>query len=214
MSTPNATTPSGSPAAALVRTVIGLAMMAGGFYLSQHAEEIPFLAFQKALGEKGVPLDLGITTATIGVFLVLLPIIRVFYIKPLEEAILERNTQLERTFSEAEELRAEMARLRSEYEERIAQTEAEARAQIQQQIREAQQMRQQLMAEAAERAEELLARAREDIERERQKVLAELQLRVVDLSLSAAEKVVGASLDDEQNRRLVTEFIQKVEAAG
>lgn len=214
MSTPNATTTSGSPVAAVLRTVIGLAMMAGGFYLSQHAEEIPFLAFQKALSEKGVPLDLGITTATIGVFLLLLPIIRVFYIKPLEEAILERNTQLERTFSEAEELRAEMARLRSEYEERIAQTEAEARAQIQQQIREAQQMRQQLMAEAAERAEELLARAREDIERERQKVLAELQLRVVDLSLSAAEKVVGASLDDDQNRKLVTEFIQKVEAVG
>ncbi len=214
MSTPNASAPKGSPAVAVVRTVVGLALMAGGTYLSQHAADIPALSFQHALEKQGIPLDLGITAATIGVFLLLFPIIRFFYIVPLESAIRERNEQLERTFSEAEELRSEMARLRSEYEERIAQTEAEARAQIQQQIREAQQMRTQLMAEAAERAEELLARAREEIERERQKVLAELQLRVVDLSLSAAEKVVGANLDTEQNRKLVSEFIGKVEAAG
>ncbi|MFN3682996.1 MAG: F0F1 ATP synthase subunit B [Fimbriimonadaceae bacterium] len=214
MSTPNPSARNGSPAGAVVRTVIGLVLMAGGYYLSLHAAEIPWLSFQHALEEQGIPLDLGITVATIGVFLILFPIIRFFYIVPLESAIQERNAQLERTFSEAEELRSEMARLRSDYEERIAQTEADARAQIQQQIREAQQMRTQLMAEAAERAEELLTRAREDIERERQKVLAELQLRVVDLSLAAAEKVVGTNFDSEQNRKLVSEFIGKVEAAG
>lgn len=214
MSTPNLGARNGSPASAVVRTVVGLALMAGGYYLSLHASEIPWLSFQHALEKQGIPLDIGITAATIGVFLILFPVIRFFYIAPLEAAIRERNEQLERTFSEAEELRSEMARLRSEYEERIAQTEADARTQIQQQIREAQQMRTQLMAEAAERAEELLTRAREDIERERQKVLAELQLRVVDLSLSAAEKVVGANFDSEQNRKLVNEFIEKVEAAG
>jgi F-type H+-transporting ATPase subunit b len=169
--------------------------------------------FYETLAKQGVPLDLGKTLAVFGVFLILFPLINSFFIKPLNEAIEDRTKSLEATFSEAETLRSEMAALRADYEKRIATTEAEARAQIQAQIKEAQNLRQTLMSEASAKADELVSRAQQEIEAEKAKVIVELRTSVVDLALAAAEKVVGENMDNDRNRRMVQEFIEKVEVA-
>jgi F-type H+-transporting ATPase subunit b len=195
---------------ALVILVIGLGLAVGGYYLSVNPPA--FLAFQETLQHQGIPLDLGKTIAMIGMFLVLFPLLRMFYFAPLGEAINRRTHELESTFEEAESLRAEMGKMRSEYEQRLAQTEQQARDQIQAQIREAQQLRDSMRAEAVQQAEEYKRRAIEEIEAEKQKLMADLRLGVVNLTLMATEKLVGQSVDSETNRRLVEDFIEKVEA--
>ncbi len=184
-------------------------MMVGGFYLSINAEK--YLPFQHGLAEKGIPLDLGITIAVIGVFLILFPVINTFYVKPLSDAISERTHALESTFGEAETLRSEMTKMKSDYEQRLVATEAEARSQIQAQIKEAQDLRQSLMAEATTRADEMVKRAQQEIEAEKQKVLGQLRTEVVNLTLAATEKILGENMDSDKNRKLVAEFIDKVE---
>lgn len=191
----------------VVGMVIGLVLMVGGYWLSQNWHP----AFQEQLAHQGIPLDLGMTVAVIGVFLILFPVLNTFFFAPLAEAIGSRTTELERTFSEAEELRAEMTKMRSEYEQRIVQTEASAREQIQNQIKEAQALRSQLMAEAAQKADEMVKRAQQEIEGERQRLMADLRLEVVNLTLLATERVLGENVDSDRNRRLVQDFIDKVE---
>jgi F-type H+-transporting ATPase subunit b len=159
----------------------------------------------------GLDLNLGMTVAMIGMLLVLFPVIRTFYVQPLEDAIHERNSNLEHTFSEAESLKTTMTQMRADYERRLAQTEAEAREQIQAQIKEAQQLRQTLMSEATAKADEMVKRASQEIEAERNRVMAELRLEVVNLTLGATEKLLGENIDSAKNRRLVEEFIDKVE---
>lgn len=192
-----------------VKLIIGIVLMVGGFWLSLNAEQ--YLPFQHTLAEKGIPLDLGITIAVIGVFLILFPVIQTFYLKPLTDAINERTHALESTFGEAESLRSEMTKMKSDYEQRLVATEAEARSQIQAQIKEAQDLRQTLMAEANAKADEMVKRAQQEIESEKQKVLGQLRAEVVNLTLSASEKILGENMDSDKNRRLVTEFIEKVE---
>jgi F-type H+-transporting ATPase subunit b len=204
MSTAKQETRGGLP---IVNIIIGLALMFGGYYVSKNIH----LGVIDRLAAQGIPLDPGKTVATIGVFLILFPVINFFFITPLRDAIQERTGNLERTFTEAESLRAEMTKMRSDYEARIQQTEASAREQIQSQIREAQNLRGQLMAEATQRAEELVARAQVEIEAEKQKAITELRLHVVDLTLTAAERVIGQNMNTDINRRLVDEFIDKVE---
>jgi F-type H+-transporting ATPase subunit b len=169
---------------------------------------------QETLEGQGIPLDFGKTIGTIGVFLILFPVIKSFFIKPLQDAIQERNSDLERTFTEAENLRTEMERMKSDYDRRLAESEANAREQIQSQIREAQNLRSSLMAEAATRADALVQQATAEIEAEKQKVLVELRTHVVDLALAAAEKVVGENMDSERNRRLVDDYINSVEVVA
>jgi F-type H+-transporting ATPase subunit b len=160
---------------------------------------------------EGIDFNFGKTLVQIGVVLILFPLIYQIFVKPLSAAIQERNAELARTFTEAEQLRSRMEQMRSEYEARLVETEASAREQIQAQIREAQALRQQLMAEAAAKADELVKKAQQDIEQEKNRVMTELRLEVVNLTLTATERVLGENVDTERNRKLVTEFIDKVE---
>lgn len=192
----------------IVTIIIGLALMFGGFYVSKNVH----IGFIEQLRETGIPLDPGKTVATIGVLLILFPVVKFFYLNPLADAINARTQSLERTFSEAEDLRAEMTRMKADYEQRLVATEASAREQIQAQIREAQQLRTQLMAEAHAQADEFKRKAQEEISIERDKALAQVRLNVVNLTLNATEKLLGESMDDDRNRRLVQEFIDREEA--
>jgi F-type H+-transporting ATPase subunit b len=216
---------SGSP---LPGVIIGVLLMVAGTWASTEVHhgiealqkgETPHgpLAFLAqplyGLEGQGIPIDPGKTLATIGVFLILFPVIKSFFLNPLTEAISQRNTDLERTFSEAEQLRTEMQQMRSSYEQQLATTQAEAREQIQSTIREAQNLRQTLMVEAAERADALVERAHQEIAQERDRVITDLRIQVTDLALNAAERVIGANMDTEANRRLVEDFINQVEVA-
>lgn len=190
-----------------VGVIVGVALMIGGFWISENWHS-PFL---ENLAKQGVPLDLGKTIGIVGVFLVLFPVINFFFVKPLSGAIAERTNELESTFSEAEQLRTEMTTMRADYERRLVEKEAQAREQIQSQIKEAQNLRTTLMNEAAAKADDLVKRANAEIENERARVLSELRLEVVNLTLSATEKLLGENMDTDKNRRLVNEFIDKVE---
>ncbi|MFQ3586508.1 MAG: ATP synthase F0 subunit B [Fimbriimonadaceae bacterium] len=103
---------------------------------------------------------------------------------------------------------------RHRYERRLAETEAAAREQIQAQMRQAQETAAQLRAEAASQAEQLKRRALDEIETERQKALTDLRIYVVNMALGATEKLVGENVDTERNRKLVDEFIEKVEVTS
>ncbi len=159
----------------------------------------------------GLALNLGHTAAMVGMMLLLFPVVKTFYTDPLESAIHERNSSLESTFSEAESLRTEMANMRTNYEKRLAETEAAAREQIQAEIRRAQELRAQLEADARRHADDYLKKAQEEIDMEKNRVLTDLRIHVVDLTMGATEKILGENVDNERNRRLVTEFIDRIE---
>ncbi|HEY0866567.1 MAG TPA: F0F1 ATP synthase subunit B [Fimbriimonas sp.] len=185
----------------LVIVVLGLVLIYVGASVLSHAE----LAFME--------LNIGKTVTNIGVMLLVFPVIKMFFLDPLASDINNRNRELESTFTEAENLRLQMQTMRNEYETRLQETEAQAREQIQASIREAQQLRQNLMAEAAERADALVLEAQQKIEQERDRIIGDLRLQVVDLTLAAAQKVIGENMNNERNRRLVGEFIDQVEVA-
>jgi F-type H+-transporting ATPase subunit b len=196
-----------NPGGVWLKVAIGLVIMiAGGF--------IPHpLPIEEALAGMGIPLEIGKTVSALGVLLLLFPVIEFFFVKPLKDAIDERTSSLERTFTEADDLKLQMEKMRSDYERRLQETEANARDQIQAQIKEAQQLRTSLVAEANAKADEMVRRAADEIASERDKVLTELRVSVVNLTLGATEKLLGENMDTEKNRRLVEEFIDKVEVA-
>ncbi|MBI1756841.1 MAG: F0F1 ATP synthase subunit B [Fimbriimonas ginsengisoli] len=200
---------SGGAAAVVVATVIGIGLMMGGMYVSLNVH----LGFVEAMNKSGIPFDPGKTVSMMGVLLILFPVIRIFFIAPLAAAIGGRTSELERTFAEAEELRGEMTKMRSEYEHRLVQTEADARERIQAEIKKAQELGQALRAEAASHADELRRKAEREIEAEKNRVLTELRLHVVNLSLGATEKLLGENMDSATNRKLVQDFVDKAGAA-
>ena len=188
------------------KLTIGALLMVGGMWLSlNHLPHIP------ALDSLGLPLDLGKSLAVLGVFIILFPVLDFFYFQPLKQSIQDRTSTLEETFSQAESLRSEMQQMKTDYEQKLRKTEEDARTQIQNEVKKAQDLRTQIQAEANAKAEEMLRKAREEIEAERNRVMTDVRVHVANLSLLATERILGENMDNDRNRRLVEEFIDKVE---
>lgn len=196
-----------SASTTIINIVVGIALMAGGTYLSNQGP----LPLEKTLQDIGIPVEIGKTVATIGVFLILFKVIDSFFFKPLKGAIDGRTNELESTFSEAESLRTEMSEMKSSYEIRLVETEAQAREQIQAQIKEAQDLKKQLMADAQKQADDYKQSALKEIDAEKNKAITELRVNVANLSLQATEKILGENVDTDRNRKLIDEFLDNLE---
>jgi F-type H+-transporting ATPase subunit b len=130
-----------------------------------------------------------------------------FAFKPVAKMLGDRRERIEQGIRNAEKARrdrdsAEAERLATLGEARREANDILARAQ-----KLAQESRDADIAATREELERLRVRAATDIEAEKQRAIADLRREVVDLALAAAGKVVGESMTDQRQRRLVEEFL-------
>jgi F-type H+-transporting ATPase subunit b len=67
-------------------------------------------------------------------------------------------------------------------------------------------------AKANEEAKAIVAKARVDAEEERNRILADLRGQVAAISIAAANKLVGESLDEKRQHELIADFFAQVPA--
>lgn len=154
-------------------------------------------------------LNINPTAVVINIvgFVLLLFVLRKMVFAPIGKVLEERQTDIATTYDKLEADQRQMEALRADYEQRLASIEAEAREKIQSAIKDAQAARDQIIQEANMRSKEMIARAEEEIGREREQAMITLRQQVVDLALGATTKIIGDSLDDARQRRLIDDFI-------
>lgn len=160
------------------------------------------------LHQLGIKPEL-VLTQIIG-FVILLAILNKFAFKPLFGILDQRSADIKATYDQLDDDRRRMEETRREYQERLAGIEAEAREKIQAAVKEAQDLRANLIADAQKQADAIIEGGRTESERERQKAFLEMRQQVVSLSIAAAGKVVGASLDAGGHAKMVEDFITSV----
>ncbi len=140
-------------------------------------------------------------------FGLLLVIMRMFLYKPVLKLLDERKRRIQEGLERAEQA-AEQA-LASEGEVRRA--VEEARAEGQQAVARAQEAAQRLRTELEERAradaDQIVERAREEVRAERDQAIRQLRAEFTDLTIAAAERVIGQSLDRAAHQRLIDEVL-------
>ena len=156
-------------------------------------------------------INTGLIFWTIVVFLILLGLLWRLGWPAILKSVEERERRIQQQLDEAERARAEAQRLLEEHRRLAASAKAEAQELIANAKAIADKERATLLAKAREEYEDLLARARKDIEEEREKEILALRREAVDLSIAAASKLLEAQLDNEANRRLVTEYLATLE---
>ena len=55
----------------------------------------------------------------------------------------------------------------------------------------------------------MLEKAKEQINAEKQKALSEIKTTVVDIALKASEKVIKRNLDNEDNKKMIEQTVEK-----
>jgi F-type H+-transporting ATPase subunit b len=106
---------------------------------------------------------------------------------------------------------------RGEAEARLKEAEAKlddarktAQGVIESAGRSAEQLRQELKQKADEERKRIVDAARKDIEAERERAVQSVRSEVANLVVTATEKVIGETLDDDKHRRLIDKAIQEV----
>jgi len=147
-------------------------------------------------------------------FVVFLVLMWTFAFKPISAMLAARRERIEQGLADAEQARkdrdsAEQERLTTLAEARREANDILARAQ-----KVAQETRDSDIAATRTELERLRIAAAQEIDAERSRALADLRAEVADLALAAAGKVLGESMTDARQKRLVEEFLASDGAAA
>ena len=173
------------------------------------------VVLNQAEGETGAATGAGLEINLFWVivaslnFILFLALLYQFGLGPVSRMLAERRERIETGLRDAEEARkareaAERGRVQALTEARREANDIINRAQ-----KVAQESRDADIAATREELERMRQRAASDIEAEKQRAIADLRAEVADLALAAAGKVVGESMTDARQRRLVEEFLEE-----
>jgi F-type H+-transporting ATPase subunit b len=148
----------------------------------------------------------GLLAQFIG-FAILLVLLRSVAFKPFMQKMDERSQRIREGLEAAEKMKEQAGQADVETQKRLE----EARQEGQALIGQAQQIASRLQDEGRQQAhaegEALLARARNEIQLERDEAIAQIRRQFGDLTITAAEKVIGQSLDKKAHERLIEEVL-------
>jgi F-type H+-transporting ATPase subunit b len=170
-------------------------------------------AFAAEEGGGLLSVNPGLTIWTIIIFLIVLGVLSKFAFPKILGAVEAREAHLARLAEEAERSRVESAALADENRRLVEETRAKVQEALAEARGQAEAMRAEVMADARREQQELLERARRDIATEREMALDSVRREAVVLAIAAAEKLVRRNLDAEDNRRLVTDYLDRVAQA-
>lgn len=156
----------------------------------------------------------GLMIWTIVVFLLTLWILKKFVFGPLGQAIEKRRASISASIEEAETSRDEAIRLLDEYKAQLAQARREADELREAGRREGERQKTEIVGQAQEQRERIVGDTKTQIDAQAQAAVAGIRDDVVVLALSAAEKVTGKSLSEDDHRKLVEDALADADLSG
>ncbi|MDR3767596.1 MAG: F0F1 ATP synthase subunit B [Butyricicoccus sp.] len=137
-------------------------------------------------------------------------IVRKFLFKPVRKMLAARAEEVQAMYDQAEADRAEAAAMKKDYTDSIANAKAEAAQITQSATRRATVRSEEILAEASRQATDLKKKAEQSIEMERKKAMNEIKDEIADLSIMIASKVVEKDINEDDHKRMIEDFIDKV----
>jgi F-type H+-transporting ATPase subunit b len=153
-------------------------------------------------------VEIRVILTQIAGFLIVLWVLRKFAWGPILALLEERREKIRASFKDIEVQKSEVAGLKSQYEEELRKIDAMARQRINEVMAEAQKMAAEIETSARDRSRAELDKLKDDIEREYQAARVRLKEEIVNVALTASEKLVREKLDRDRQRKLVDDFLK------
>lgn len=159
---------------------------------------------------EGLGINLGYLLVQVFNFLIIFAILAAWMYKPLLNMMQQRRETIAKGLEDARIASEARENAEKEAEEILAKAQQEA-GKI---VREATERGEQVRVEIKEAAETEIVKIREDAavdaQQEKEKVLGDLRGQVAALSIAAAQKVIGESLDEKRQRALINDFFSGI----
>ncbi|MCH7552422.1 MAG: F0F1 ATP synthase subunit B [Chloroflexi bacterium] len=142
-------------------------------------------------------------------FTLLLGILYLVLYKPILRMLDQRSQRIQESLDTADRVQQESVQADEEVKKQINAAREEGRNIVGQATQVAERVREDARTQARTEAEAILQRAQAEIQRERDQAIEELRLQFAELTIAAAERVINASLDSNDHRRLIEEVLQE-----
>jgi len=144
-------------------------------------------------------------------FLLLVFLLRLFVWKRFLGILDRRRDRIASEFKNIEDAKAQASKLKADYESRLASIEDKARQVTQDAVVQGRRVIEEVRKQAHQQAQAIIEKAREDLRYELVKAKEELKDEIVNLTIAAAEEVVQQKLTGENEKKLIRDFLEKVD---
>ena len=146
------------------------------------------------------------------VFVLFLFVLKKLAWKPMIEGLDRREAGIRAAIAEAEENQRKSQALLADYETKLRGAEQTVAAMVAEAKRDAERTSNDIVAKAQADVEAMRVRAKEDIGRAKDAALAEVFQSANRQVAAATERVLGRSLNDDDQDRLISEALQEIGA--
>jgi F-type H+-transporting ATPase subunit b len=147
---------------------------------------------------------MNFTVLAVGLFLLLR--------KPVAQALNGRIQDIKDQLSDLEAQKQEAEKQLAEYNERLARLDQEAKEIMEQYIQQGNEAKARILEAAEASAVKLEEQAKRNIEHEFERAKQTLRTEIIEKALVEAEAIVKAKITDDDQNRLVDEYLEKVVA--
>jgi len=144
-------------------------------------------------------------------FLLLVILLRIFFWKRVLKLLDERKARIASELEGIEKTKVEVEKLKSDCQKELSAAEGMKRLKIQEGVSEGRREADEIKKEAHLNAQRIMDSAENDIKQEIVKARDELKNEIVDLTIKAVENVVGRKLTEENDKKLIEDFLKQAE---
>ncbi len=152
----------------------------------------------------------GLIVWTIVTFVLLLIVLRKFAWKPLLAALHDRENSIRGTLENAEQVRNEAAGILEENRRQLALASEETHKILTEGRALGEKLKQEIVDQANQQSRRMVEQAKLEIERDKERALAQLRTEVATLALQAAGKILNETLDEKKHRALIDESLTRL----
>jgi F-type H+-transporting ATPase subunit b len=149
----------------------------------------------------------GLMIWTIIFFLVVFFVLRKYAFAPLQNMLDQRRDSIRHSVEAADQARAEAQQLLEEHKKLIAEARGQGEAILAEARKTRESMEQRMREETEAERQRRLEETRKEIAAETGRALQQIRAEVADLTLEAASRVVGRTLDAKRDQELIEEAI-------
>ncbi len=143
-------------------------------------------------------------------FALLLVILVKFLKQPISDSLKGRQESIAKAFEELEAKKEEAAARFQEYENKLSGMDEEAKQILENFVAQGQKERDTIIEQAKAAAERIKAQAEFYVQQELAKAKVELQKEVADAAVKMAEELIRKNLTEQDQSRLISEYLERV----
>ncbi|MDP2916985.1 MAG: F0F1 ATP synthase subunit B [Dehalococcoidia bacterium] len=158
---------------------------------------------------EGLGINLPVLISQLVNFIILFVLLYVVAYKPIMRMFDERSRKIKESMEQTELIKQQAMNAEQEVKKQIEAASKQGQEMIARATRTGEEMRQKAQEQAKLDADALIAKARVEIKAERDDAIDQLRKEFADLTILAAGKVIGESLDKEAHRQLIDKVLKE-----